>query len=389
MARKRVKAQSWSTGEKGRNTVRAFEREPGSKTFYIEWYVKDRHGDRQTIRERVKSRRFEDAKKRAVEKAGELGTGLDTGIPACLEDVLNDYIEALAASWSDSHEKRQRRFREFWIEALGANLRLAQLNPAMVESVVSKAGEREAWSGRTRESYLKFIRAAARWAFRKANLVARDVLNGTDYPRYESRSEAYSTEELNAISGVADQVDPRFQGVWEIIACTGRRVNAVRTLRVENLEYEEDEELWVEFPAETDKARRRGRVLLAQQAREAVEVLLEMGEVKESGWLFPRGRLDYADDHDGPIGESSLLRMLQKAEKLAGVEHVHGRAFHGSKRRVITELMADLGGDADAVGRVTGNITPSLIEQVYRQTDDQLLRFAAEAMTERRNHKEG
>ena len=81
------------------------------------------------------------------------------------------------------------------------------------------------------------------------------------------------------------------------------------------------------------------------------------------------------------------MKMLQKAEELAGVEHVPGRGYHGAKRRVITELMADLGGDADAVGRVTGNITASLIEKTYRQTDDQLLRYAAEAMTERRNHK--
>jgi integrase len=202
-----------------------------------------------------------------------------------------------------------------------------------------------------------------------------------------SRGEAYSTEELDAISAVAADVDPRFAGVWEIARDTGRRLGAIRTLRVEHLAIVEDREdtlIIINFPAKTDKARKRGRVFLTKYGREAVERLLDRAEVQASGWLFPKGRLEYDDDHEGPIGDGALLAMLKKAEKLAGIGHISGRGFHGVKRRVVTELMDSFAGDAGAVGTITGNIEPSVLQSIYRQHEDGVRMAAARELERRR-----
>jgi hypothetical protein len=79
--------------------------------------------------------------------------------------------------------------------------------------------------------------------------------------------------------------------------------------------------------------------------------------------------------------------MLKKAEKLAGVEHISGRGFHGVKRRVVTELMDEFGGDASAVGSITGNIESSLLEKTYRQHEDGVRIVAAKALEARRKSK--
>ena len=385
MARKsRKKRWSYVCGRKGSTRVRAYEAKRRGP-LYVEYYVDTPDGGRKRIRDPVEPRSKELAVECAERKSRELAEGLG-GEPLRLGRLLEEFHEARAGAWSERHRKGQLRFRRFWVTALGRDCRIDRLTPARAEAIVARGGEGNAWTGRTQESYLKYLRSAVRWGYRKARLLNRDVLDGVTMPRYESLGEAYTVEELDVISEVAHEIDPRFAGAWELARDTGRRLGAIRTLRVDDLDpHENRNRLAINFPAKSDKARRRGRVFLTQYGRAAVEALQELPEVQDTGWLFPKGRLRYHDDHDGPIGESALLAMLKKAEKLAGVEHLPGRGFHGVKRRVVTELMHALHGDVDRVGLHTGNLEGSVLVGTYRQHDDGLRLETAQLLEERRN----
>ena len=224
---------------------------------------------------------------------------------------------------------------------------------------------------------MKYIRAAVRWGKRKARFLDHDYLDGTGVPRYESNGVAYTEEEIEAISGVAQGIDPRFWAAWEIATDTGRRIGAIRRLVVEDLDFE-DGVAAINFPAATDKARRQGRAYVTDETKAAIEALLELDAVLESGYLFPQGRLTHRDRRNGPIGDTGLNKMLKKAEEAAGVDHVEGRGFHGVKRRAVTMLMDAFGGDAGKVGQITGNLTPSVLEGVYRQVTEKTHREALE-----------
>lgn len=362
MDRRGKKPKGWSyvTGQKGKTRVRAFRKRRG--VYFVEWY--DHEGRR--VAEYVGS--DPDLAKRAADrKVAELELDRGPGRTVTLRRLLDGYHAAHREKWSSRHKKDQEAFYLFWLDALGEKSIVGpDLTPATVESKVQGRG----WGGRYQERHLKYIRAAVRWGYRKARWLDRDHLDGVDYPKYESQGVAYSTEELDAISKVAAEIDPRFRAIWEIMRDTGRRVGSVRQLRVDQLDFT-DEDAAVNWPAETVKERKRGRNYVTDETRAAIEELLKLDAVLESGWLFPERPLNYRVPRRGPIGDTALAKMLRAAEEKAKVKHIEGRAFHGVKRRAVTELMRAFNGDADKVGVITGNIQPEILQETYRQVDDQ------------------
>ena len=304
----------------------------------------------------MRSKNKKEVAQRAVEKSRELATATDTH---ALGPAIEAYLGAHEVRWSENHVRGQERFAAYWKDALGEDSPVESLTPAIVEAKV-----RPEWSARTTQSYLKFMRSLSRWLHRKARFLVHDVLDGITLPRAAVGGTAYSTEELDTISGVAPEVGEEFSAIWEIVRSTGRRLSAVRTLRAEDLQ-QVDGRIVVTFQAETDKARRRSRAFLSVEAQAAVERL-----GVESGYLFLMRWSGL------PCSIHKALEWLREAEKRAGVAYLRGRGFHGVKRRVVTELLSKLG-DADLVGRVTGTSTTALIEQTYRQQSDaDLLRVA-------------
>lgn len=345
---------------KGLSRVRAFEHRRG--IYYIEWYE-----DGRRVRERVSPSTQQAARQRAEEKAAEFEEG--RGFTLTLGRLLAAFHQA--NKWSKEHRRHYETYRQFWLDRLGYDWEVngRTLTPALVEQHVLTAGEERGWQGRTVETHAKYLRAAVRWAYRKARLIDRDLLDGITYPKYDSAGEAYTVEELNAISRVATQVDARFAGVWEILRDTGRRLNAVRLLKWEHLDLNSGT---IRFPADTDKARKRAVAFLDQ---ETVRILETVRDGIGNPWVFPGKHC--------PVGAGTLTRMLREAERRAEVEYIRGRGFHAVKRRVVTELMRG-GMSADEVGQVTGNVEARVLYQTYQQVEDGVRRRAIELLTDTR-----
>ena len=93
---------------------------------------------------------------------------------------------------------------------------------------------------------------------------------------------------------------------------------------------------------------------------------LEQDIVQEFGWIFPEGRLDYDDARDKPWSKDAAIDRLTDAERVYGIAHVKGRAYHGVKRIHVTKSMEIAHGDTELVGDLTGNVSASLLRQTYR-----------------------
>jgi hypothetical protein len=78
------------------------------------------------------------------------------------------------------------------------------------------------------------------------------------------------------------------------------------------------------FPGETDKARNTGEVVVVGRAH---EITCE---------LMATGSHAYVLGTEPPTEETCIRQWLHKAEALAGIAHVKGRAWHGLKRRFAT-----------------------------------------------------
>ena len=366
---RKKKRWSYRAGRKGSNRVRAYEARKG--LYFIEWY----HGGAR-VREIVAPAHREAAEAAARAKASELAGAVPVG-SVTLANLLEAYHEA--HDWSTEHRKHQGTYRTFWLDRLGRDYVVGRATtPDVVGRIALSEARKKGWHGRTVEAYLRYIRGAVRWGYRKARWLTADHLDGLEYPAYDSRGDAYTAEELEAISEVARQVDPRFWALWEILRDTGRRLTAVRTLKWEHVDTT-DHRTALHFPATTDKARKRGKVFLTRYGECAVNNMVTVPRLG-SDWLLPCGALRQIKKRNSPISPKACNKWLRRAEGLAEIEHVPGRAFHGVKRRVVTQLMDQFHGDADAVGQITGNLVPSVLLRTYRQTSDRTRVAAVEAL---------
>ena len=114
------------------------------------------------------------------------------------------------------------------------------------------------------------------------------------------------------------------------------------------------------------------------------------GEIEEY-FLFPAGRL-----HRGkarvervtvqPLGPTAIRKMFVAVERIAGVEHVEGRAFYGLRRQA-TDLAPEFASDARALNRLPGHLDSATRERVYQEKENQRVRArAAETRRSMRKH---
>jgi len=97
-----------------------------------------------------------------------------------------------------------------------------------------------------------------------------------------------------------------------------------------------------------------------------------------------------------PAGSARPIEKLHEAEKTFGIEQRKGRAYHGVKRAHVTVSWDEAGGDAAAVGDLTGNRSPGVLARHYRcgrsarkvaRVDRVRARFAGEAIPGRHTTK--
>ncbi|HSH44402.1 MAG TPA: hypothetical protein VK966_00965, partial [Longimicrobiales bacterium] len=361
------KTWSYIAGTRGINRIRVYESEPGG-VLYIEWH--DRNGrnreslgiyDKQLAAELAEHSAAKQLARRHADTKREL-----FGLPK--EHTLAQLLDRLHADkggdWSKSHAKGQERFRKFWLRAMGGQASLTDISPALVERAARAEASKRGWKARTQESYLRYIVDAFYYAQHRLKWITEPHnLSAVQFPRGEQESLAYTTDQLQAILEHAPDVDLRAAGVGWIAANTGRRLNAIRTLKASTLRQGDGHSV-ITFPGRTDKARKTGEAVLVGEAERVLGLLAQSRAVQATGLLFPSGDLSSEKPRARrPISREDLLDWWHDAERAAGVPVVKGRGYHGIKRWFAT-AMEDVG----AAEKQSGTSRAMLLGR-YRQDE--------------------
>jgi integrase len=362
---RKEKLWRYSVGEKGYNRVTVYERRIGGP-LHVEFWTPARKQETlknltgQALKDKDLAKKIAHRMSEAQARKKEAGNArilLGIPEPRTLGELIAEYHKAKDPEWSALHRKDQKQLRDYWIRRLGAETPLNRITASTIEQHATRDGS--AWKSRTRQKYLKYMVGLFYYAQNKLKWITeKENLSAVGMPKVRGESKAYAVEEVQSLLDVAHRVDPRLAAAVEVAWATGRRISAIRTLRAEA--YMDG---WLQFPGATDKARRSGRAYLTESARQAVETLLATPAVKGSGLLFPAGSLQDGSRKRQPISDEGLRKMLHRAEKLAGVESVKGRAWHGLKRRFATVTEA-----SSAAAKQSGTDKRTL-ERHYEQDD--------------------
>lgn len=292
-----------------------------------------------------------------------------------LRQLYERYFDsAEAQEWSTKHRGDYERAREFWINALGADQVVVELNQAEVEKLARRARIRQGLSTRWERRKMALLRAAVRWGKRKARLYDLNPLDGLSMPEYEPDTEEliYSEAEAALLVAPHPDVDWRTTLAANIVVDTGRRISAILHLTVEDVRVS-DERAFLQFRKEWDKRKRGALRPVSMETAALLAEAMQRPEVRECGWLFPEGRLEYDDPRDKPMSKDAAIESLHMAEETLGIPQVSGRAYHGLKRRHVTTAMEVSHGDTGLVGDQTGNVSDVLLRLVYRKASQRRL----------------
>lgn len=380
---------SYVTGRRGYNRIRVFRDREGAP-IRIEWWDNaGRH--REVLRtesgipifnaelaiEAAERAARAQAKKREAIAARELLGWKPRYTLAQLLDALHNARES---KWRPSYRRDQGRFRAFWLGELGKDTTLDRITPAKVEHVARKAAEANGWSARTEQAYLRYIVDAFYFASKKLKWIAPEQdLAAVEIPKPDNHGVPYTDEEARRLVQASEQVDLRCAGVAAIAATTGRRLNAIRQLRVDQYRREDTPDgprAVIIFERETDKAKKTSRAYIEDQNVIAlIERLLAKPAVKATGLLFPAGDLDSREHAQPmPVSREHLIRLLHEAEKLADVPHIKGRAYHGFKRWFATVVP-----DPDAGSQQSGTSHGTFMRRYRGERPEEKARASKEA----------
>lgn len=299
-----------------------------------------------------------------------------------LSELFRRYhASADAQRWGEKHRADHERSRDFWLGALGADRVVEELTLDAVERPAREARVRNDFSPRWERRKLANLRGAVRWGHAKARLYDRNPLIGLSLPEYTPDTDAllYSEEETRRLWTPDPRVDWRVTLAVNVAVDTGRRLTAILALRAEDV-LVESERVVLRFRAELDKKKRPALRPVSLDTTALLVAALEEPQVRESGLLFPGGRIGYAETVRKPWSKEGAIDGLHQAEAVLGIRTVTGRAYHGLKRRHVTTAMEVSHGDAALVGDQTGNVSAELIRQVYRKASRRRLTGHVEAV---------
>lgn len=284
-------------------------------------------------------------RKRNLQAAEALGI---TKTTHTLADLFERRHADLSPDWSGKYAKSRERRRTFWLDKLGP-IALSKVNAALVEKIARDAQTERRLSDRWRQDVLRYMVDSYAYAEKKLKWIEpRHNLSAVTIPKAHGKSKAYTLTEAKKLLPKLWQVDERAGWMGAVAMQTGRRIGAIRKLRAEDVE-RSGRWTQVTFPGETDKARKTG-VALVKDLPERTD------------WRRPTPEL--------------VNSWLHEAEKLAGVEHVHGRAFHGLKRLYATLTAGMMGADLQS-----GTLR-STLDAHYRQDTLDPKREVAERLAE-------
>jgi integrase len=362
---------SYSTGEKGRNRVRAFEQARDGRLF-LEWRS---GGQRQSIA--LVTRDTAEAKRKADELAAKLGKPNAEGPDRLtLVALFDNYLRERTPQKGKSQQYHDRRAARFCCEIIGSHRVVSTLTHRDVALFVAerrRRGDQRAGQAfgkpvraRVPEHDVRCLRAVCRWAV-GAGLIARNPLEGI---RVESernpRRPVLTAPEFEALAKPAGEVNPSFLLALILTHQTGHRIGAVSQLSWEDLDLESGTVTW---RAEFDKMGREHITPLTKPAIEALRTARRSSSVI-SKWVIPS-----PGDPSVPASRHLLRDWWQRGESLAGLTHVAGRGWHSLRRLFATELKHIPLKDLCELG---GWKSPQTVLTCYQTSDPVTMRTALE-----------
>ncbi|HEX6814199.1 MAG TPA: tyrosine-type recombinase/integrase [Gemmatimonadaceae bacterium] len=364
---KRQKAWSYSTGERGKNRVRAFAHAATGRIF-LEYYEQVGRGLKPKIC-RVALGACE--RDRAKAAADELAAGLRRADRPAREHVklaklFETYDVEVTPGKSLGKQQHDRACAEMFLRAFGAETEARLLSRREWDRFI-----RDRRSGAIRTAHqakrrgvrnrviaydLQWLTAVLNWATTASNgaggvLLERNPLKGLALPREASPARPMlSDAEYQAMRGVASEVHPYFELALVLAHDTGHRIGSIRKLRWSDVNLEDRR---IQWRADTDKIQFEHTTPVTDDVATVLTArrrsTLRIGD----GWIFPE-----PGNPAQPCDRDTFSWWWEEAERLAGIPHVARRGWHSLRRTFASELkhiplkdLCELGGwkSADTV----------------------------------------
>jgi integrase len=323
------KRWSYSTGERGRNRVRAFVH-PKTGGLFLEFTD---GGTRKRIALGHRDRGA--AKATAEELAAALRRGDAPQLTApTLVTLFDNYVREVSPQKGTSKQQHDRRAARLLLEYLGPSRRAAALDRRNWDGFIrwrrSGGTRRRAVRNRVIEYDLKFLHSVLNWAV-GAGLLDRNPLKGLPWPREPApKRPVLDHEQFQSLLQVSRDVHPLFELALVLAHETGHRIGAIRQLRWSDVDWRHGVIRW---RATTDKMGVEHETVLTPEALAALERARVERPAVGDAWVFPAPR-----SPERPCSHYLLLKWWRRAEGLAGLTHDTGRGFHSLRRKFATEL---------------------------------------------------
>jgi integrase len=341
------KKWSYTTGEKGRNRVRAFK-DDKTGIILLEFYSRSL-GATEPKRERVSTGHRDEV--RAKQQADELAAKISQNEPPptkelTLRSLFDIYLREVTPGKGESKRKHDHRSAEMFVVFLGAGRKAGTLNrrdwdrfaKERRSGVIAPAGVKRKREVRARiVAYdLKWLLSVLNWATTAGDndggvLLERNPLRGLSLPTEESPVRpVLMQEQYEALLGVADSVNADFRIALVLCHETGHRVGAVRMLRWSDIDLEKGSVRW---RGENDKIGYEHTTFLSDGAKVALSELRKQRPAIGDAWLFPS-----PEDASKPRSRYDLSDWWRRGAKRANLPKGQRLGWHSLRRKFATEM---------------------------------------------------
>ena len=382
-----AKKKSWSytTGEKGRNRVRAYE-DSKSEILMLEYREAVLGGEPKKKRLSLGHRDRERAKRQADGLAAQLARNEPPrSQELTLRRLFEMYLGEVTPRKGESKRKHDFRCAEMFLRFLGANRKASSLCRRdwdrfihdRRQGVICPPNARpgQPVGSRVITYDLKWLLGVLNWATfsgdgRGGMLLDRNPLKGLPLPKQENpKRPLVLRDRFEAMLKVADEVDARMGLALVLAHGTGHRIGAIRQLRWSDIDLQRK---LVRWRAENDKLDFEHVTPLTVGVVEALEKERRSHPAVGDAWLFPSPA-----DPSKPCSRNLVRDWWYRAEKVAGLDHVEQMGWHSLRRTFGTELKATTNlKDLCALG---GWKSANTILTCYVQADEGTMREALES----------
>jgi integrase len=372
-----AKRWSFSTGERGRNRVRAFEH-PKTGTLFVEFAEAD-----QRKRLALHHRDREVAKAKAEELAAALRRGYAPQLTApTLATLFDNYLREVTPQKGRSKQAHDHRAARLFLECLGRSRKAGSLNRRDWDNFIrwrKLRGDRRRLPGtpvgeRMIVYDLKLLYAALNWAV-AAGWLDRNPLKGCPWPKGTTpKRPVLRHEDYEALLRVGRAVNPLFELALILAHETGHRIGSINALRWSDMDLERGVIRW---RAAADKIGLEHETMVTAEAIAALERARAERPAIGDAFLFAE------NDPGRPCSRYQLEKWWRRAELLAALKHEPGRGYHALRRKFATELKHVPLKDLCALG---GWKDPHTVLTCYQTADEVTMR---EALASRRHLRSG